>query len=373
MTFRSVWIALAVGLVALAPVALGDDDGLVTVTVEGAGMSREEALHNAKRKAVEQGSGTYVYSQTKTENFALVKDTILARSAGFIHSVEVLSWTTDADGIVGVRIKAQVSLKGIKDTWGVVTSLLQDRGRPKIMVFLRERIGTDYQDSSTVATRIENLLLKSGFLLVDRKQIKAIDEKDLQTAIEENNPAKAAAIAKKFGAQLFVTGTANASAGRQQNIYGRAYYTYEAEANVRCYRSDTGQLLSSIPGKPTRGVKEVWRSAAKQALDLQAQQVAPQVQMDILRFWQDALEGRGEVKLQISGVSFRQYVQIKKALNTLQKVKGVSPEYHNQIVDASIQTDLTAIQLAEKIIEVLEDLEIQDVSANVIKGTWKGQ
>lgn len=371
MAFRSAWFSVAVVLL-LTLTALGDD-GLVSVTVEGAGMSREEALHDAKRKAVEQGAGSYVYSQSKTENFALVKDTILARSAGFVHSVEILNWSSDPDGIVGVRIKAQVSVKGIKDTWGVVTNLLQDRGRPKIMVFLRERIGTEYQDSSTVATRIENQLLKSGFLLVDRKQIKAIDEKDLATAIQENDPAKAAAIAKKFGAQLFVTGTANASAGRQQNIYGRLYYTYEAEANIRCYRSDTGQLLSAIPGQATRGVKEVWRSAAKQALDLQAQQVAPKVQMDILRFWQDALEGRGEVKLQISNVSFRDYVQIKKALNGLANIKGISPEYHNKIVEASIQTDLTGMQLAEKIIEVLEGLEIEDVSANVIKGTWKGQ
>ncbi len=132
-------------------------------------------------------------------------------------------------------------------------------------------------------------------------------------------------------------------------------------------------MLSAIPGEATRGVKEVWRSAAKQALDLQAQQVAPKVQMDILRFWQDALEGRGEVKLQISNVSFREYVEIKKALNALANVKGVTPEYHNKIVEASIQTDLTGMQLAEKIIGVLEGLEIEDVSANVIKGTWKGQ
>jgi hypothetical protein len=357
----------------LAGAAGASAQELVTVTVEGAGMSREEALHDARRKAVEEGAGSYIYSQSKTEDYTLVKDTVLARAAGFIHSVEILNWSSDPDGVVGVRIRAKVSIQGIKDTWGVVTNLLEDRGRPKIMVFIRERIGADYQESSTVATRIESSLLESGFLLVDRKQIKAIDEKDLAAAIQENNPAKAAAVAKKFGAQLFITGTANASSGGQQNIYGRRYYTYEAEANVRCFRSDTGQLLSSIPGQPTRGVKEVWRSAAKQALDLQAKQVAPKVTGDILRFWQDALQGRGEVKLQIADVSFRQYVKIKKGLTALKNVKGVSPEYHNKIVEASIQTDLTAIQLAEKLVEALEDLEITDVSANVIKGSWKGR
>ncbi|MFW5839566.1 MAG: hypothetical protein ACOCZE_03210 [Planctomycetota bacterium] len=372
---RTFLLLLAFGMIALsfsARAVRAQDAGLKTVTVSGSGMDQQEAIHDAKRKAIEEAAGTYIYSQSKTEDFVLVKDTVLARSAGFVQSFEVLSSQTSFDGIVTIRAKAVVSVQGIKDLWGTVTMLLKDRGRPKIMVFIQERIAGQVQPSSTVQTRIEQQLLKSGFQLVDRNQIKAIDEKDLAVAISESDPAKAQAIAQRFGAQLFITGLANAASGGVKNLYGTEMYTYEAEANIRCYRSDTGQLLSSTPGTATRGVQRVWRSAAKQALDLQAQQITPKVVDDILRFWQDALEGRGEVQLKISNIGFKEYLDLKKALNTLRGVKDVrNANYSNKIAELSIETDLTAEALAEKIVtEIDSKIEIEGLTQNVIKGKY---
>ncbi len=343
---------------------------LVEVTVTGIGMNKEEALHDAKRKAVEQGAGSYIYSQSKTKDFALVKDTVLSRSAGFIQEHEVISSRQAVDGSWEVQIRALVSIKGIQDTWGVVQSLLADRGRPKIMVFVRERIGGMDVESSTVQARIENLLLESGFLLVNREQLKAIDMKDLEAAVAENRPAKIQAIAKRFGAQLFITGTASATAGEQKRVSGVPLSPYEAEANVKCYRSDTAQLLSSIPGTPTRGVDRVWRSAAKKALDAQAQQVAPEVRDDVLRFWQDALEGRGEIQLHVAKLSFKQYLTLKKQLQKVDGVESVNTRYHNKTAECSIQSDLRAEALAEKLVGAVENLEITDLSQNVIKADW---
>jgi len=226
-------------------------------------------------------------------------------------------------------------------------------------------------ESSTVQTRIENLLLKSGFLLVDKEQIKAIDAKDLAAAAAEDSPARLQAIAKRFGAQLFISGTANATAGEQKNIGGIPVSTYQAEANIKCYRSDTAQLLSSIPGESTRGADRVWRSAATKSLDLQAQQIAPRVQFDILRFWQDALAGRGEVKLIVEGVTFKQYVELKKALGEVKQVKDVAATYANQVAECSLQSDVNAETLAEKLLEAVSKLDITDVTQNVIKAKYK--
>lgn len=357
---------------------------LVEVTVTGAGMDKDEAIRDAMRKAVERGAGTFIYSQSETRDFVLVRDTVLARSAGFVQSHKILSARQVADGSWEVKITAVVSIKGVVDTWGVVTTMLKQMGRPKIMVFINEKImgmkvgeagraifGPTIQvANSTVQTRIENLLLKSGFLLVNREQLKEIDKKDLVAAVADDNPAKVQAIAKRFGAQLFISGVANATAGEFKRISGIPIFTYQAEANVKCYRSDTAQLLSSIPGQSTRGADRVWRSAANKALDLQAQHVAPKVRSDILRFWQDALAGRGEVQLHVAGVSFKQYVQLKKALKEIKQVKDVTTKYHNKNAECSIVSDVNAETLAEKLVEAFENLEITDVSQNVIKAKF---
>lgn len=366
----AVFVAAA-AIPALAQPAPKKGGGIVAVTVTGAGVTPDDALRDAMRKAIETGAGTFISSQSQTRDFVLVKDTILARTAGFIQSHKVLSQRRLPDGTWEVKITAMVSVKGIKDTWGAVTTLLQQMGRPKIMVFVQEKIAGSRQDDSTVQTRIENLLLKSGFVLVDKSQLKAIDKKDLAAAVAEDSPARVQAIAKRFGAQIFITGSANSTAGPTKTVSGIQLFPYQAEANIRCFRSDTAQLMSSIPGQPTRGVDRVRRSAANKALDAQARQIAPKVLADILRFWQDALAGRGEVQLHVEGVSFKQYVALKKKLKAVKEVKAVTAKYSNTIATCSLQSDVNAETLAEKLIDALPELEITDVTQNVIKAKVK--
>lgn len=373
---RALWrIALALPLLAALPAsaqnAVKVGDNLVKVTVTGGGMSEVDALRDAKRKAVERGAGTLISSHSEAKDFTLVRDTVLARAAGFIQSIEVVSKETMPDGTCEVKVVAVVSVQGIEDTWGAVKVLLKQVGRPKIMVFIRERIEGKAQDDSTVQTRIENILLKSGFLLVDKNQLKAIDRRDLESAVAEDNTAKVQAIAKRFGAQIFVTGIANCTADARKSIRGVVLYPYQAESNIRTFRSDSAQMLSSIPGASTRGVDRVWRSAAKRALDAQAQVVAPKVQMDILYHWQEVVAGRGELQFHVEGLSFMQYAKLKKQLQTIKEVKDVTAKYSNKIAECSIQSDVNAESLAEKIIEVIGDIEITDVSQNVIKATFK--
>ena len=363
---------LAAFLVALPPAARAQTKGkdLATVTVTGAGMDKKEALRDAQRKAVEQGAGTYIYSESKTRDFALVKDTVLARAAGFVQSYEILSEKRMEDGTWEVRIRAVVSVKGVVDAWGAVKTLLQQMGRPRIVVFLKERIGTQVVDDSTVQARIENLLLKSGFILVDKKQIEALAKKDKLLATLEDKPDQFLALLKKTRAQIVITGTANCETQGRKVVSGVTLWNYEAEANVRCYRTDTGQLLSKIPGVPTRGSGRVARSAAKMALDFQAQQIAPLVQRDVLQFWQDAMGGLGEMELHVENMTFKQYVDLKKKLAAVKGVKDVTGQYNKALTTVSIQSDVTAEVLAERIAEGVSGLEISDVSQNVIKAKF---
>lgn len=355
--------------------AFGANKNLATVTVVGEGMTKAEAMRDGQRKAIERAAGTLIYSQSQTRDFAIVRDTVLARAAGFIQSCDILSGGKGPaeDGTWALKLRCVVSKKGIEDTWGVVTNLLKQMGRPKIMVFIRERIDKNWQEVPTVQTRVENLLLKSGFLLVDKGQIKEIDRRDLQSAVAEDKPSLIAAIAKRFGAQIFITGVATATkdADYPKQLYGRMRHKYWGEANVKTFRADTGQLISSIPGKALPGVQGASRSAAKQALDAEGRFIAPKITNNILRFWMDVMEGRGEVRLKVSNIRYGDYVKLKKALAGIKQVKDIRAKYSSRNADVSIEADCTAEVLAEKIAEAMEDkLEITDVSQNVIKADF---
>lgn len=374
------WL-VAVAVLAVVATAWAEPDGaavkvgenLVQITVSGAGMSKDEALRDAQRKAVERGAGTYIHSQSETKDFALVRDTVLAQSAGYLQSFKVLSEKEGDDGTWSVSISAEVSIQGVQNAWGAVTTLMERVGRPKIMVVINEKIGREEQEDSTVQTAIQDELLKSGFALVDRDQLKDIDKKDLAAAVAEDSPARVQAIAKRFGAQMFIKGSANATPGVQKNIGGVLYFTFEGDANIRCFRTDTAQIMSSIAGAPTRGVQQVARSAAKQALDAQARYVCPQLVNNILMHWQEALSGRGEVQLKVEDISFAGYAKLKTDLKAIKNVKDVSGTYANKVAELSIQSDITGEQLAEKLVSAFPMLEITDVTQNVIKAKFKAE
>lgn len=367
---RASLAAVLLLMAAQAQVSLAQNNAnLKTVTVTGRGDGKDAAMADAKRRAVEEGAGSIIYSESQTRDFQLIKDTVLARSAGFIQDVRELG-AGEEDGIYWVKIEATVSIQGIVEMWGTVKNLLQSMGRPKIMVWVTEKIGDELVEDSTVQARIENILLESGFLLVDRERIKQLIKREQDIAVLEDKPEQLIALMKKEGAQIFITGSANAT-GRPQNTGGMQLFAYEAEANMRCYNADTGQLVSRVPGKPTRGVQREWRSAAKQALDFQGKQIAPVVQENLLQFWMDWLGGIGELILRVEGVSFSDYVELEEQLKQLPDIKDINVEYSNDMATFSIQSQARALDIAKEIAKKIKTLKISDVSANVIKATYK--
>ncbi len=374
---------LAMWLVAvcvLGPAAdlLGDPDDeqdaaeFVTVEVSGIGMTEPEAVNDALRKAVEEGAGTFIYSQSETEDFVLVRDTVLARAAGFVHSHEVLSSTEQLDGTWEVRISAVVSVQGIEDTWGVVQNLLTQMGRPKIMVAITETIDGVNQTDSTVQTRIEALLLESGFRLVNKDQLEAIEQTDITAAVLANKPAVIQAIAQRYGAQLFITGSTTAALGERTVAYEAVQINrYGADGDIKCYRSDTAELMSSRNGR-VEAVDRVARLAAKKGLAQLGEDLGPIVQEDILYFWQDALQGRGATRLVMDGLTFTQAMDVEEALLAIDEIESVDMEFNESVAEYELTSAIPAKKLARVLARQLADtLEITSTSQNVIKATFK--
>jgi len=59
------------------------------VTVTGEGPSKEQALSTALRRAVEQGVGTLVQSETTVVDSALVDDKIYSHSKGYVKTYKI--------------------------------------------------------------------------------------------------------------------------------------------------------------------------------------------------------------------------------------------------------------------------------------------
>ena len=77
------------------------------IIVTGYGVSREQALSNAFKTAIEQYIGVVVDSDTMLKNGKLIKDEILTASNGFIQTYKELSINKE-NGLFEVRVEAVV-------------------------------------------------------------------------------------------------------------------------------------------------------------------------------------------------------------------------------------------------------------------------
>lgn len=86
------------------------NDKVVTLVTNGTGSTKEEAIKNALRSAIEQAFGTFVSANTEVLNDELVKDEIVTVSTGNIKTYNVLSSSQLSSGLYDVSVQAVVSI-----------------------------------------------------------------------------------------------------------------------------------------------------------------------------------------------------------------------------------------------------------------------
>ncbi len=354
-----------------------------TVTVTAEGYNRDDALKRALRKALEQGAGVQIAAYSRVENYVLLRDTIYSRAAGIVSDYRVLEEKEGAGGTVIVTIEATVRPDAVAETWGAVQNLLDQIGRPRIMVWIDEHIDGRLQKDSIVAARIEELFTKAGFDLVARNAVDDLRRRAHAEAREEGNAAKLAQLAKDARAHILIRGNANANRAGIENIYNIPAAFYNCDVQARVYYTDTGRLIASESLPQTRaGVrsrKEFSPQAARAALvratfpeaDHPALRppLANRIYEAVMEQWSTQITAGGEIELEIQSLDFKGYARLKQALADVKNVKRVDGDFTKGIGTFRIKADLSAETLALQLTEPPFEqwLEVTDLKLNRIQ------
>ena len=343
--------------------------------VTGRGISEDAARHDALRQALEQGGKVEISSRSQVQDFELIRDTIYARADGIITDYQILEQDEGAGGIYYCKIRAKVRKSAIASTWGEVQNVLDQIGRPGIAVYITERIDGVVQDSSILESQIENRLLKAGFNVYAGEQIRAIAEKESADASAEGNVAKMQAIAKSFGTQIFITGTAQADSAGVREITGQAVAMYNGDAMIKMYYTDTAQLLASESlanwRGGARGFHDLSPQAGKKALENAGVDLVDRCYNSVMRRWATQISSGGELVLEVEGISLADAIKIKKKLKAIDpdKIRNVNHSLTKGMATFRIKAKMTAEELAEHLVE--DDwaalIEIVDLKTNRIQ------
>lgn len=368
--------ALALGVLFAIPGLAAAQQDIVEVTVTGESMTKDGAKRDALRRALEQGGGAEISSHSQVENFTLVRDTIYQRSEGIVSDYKVLQEGEGAGGTYFCKITAKVNKSAIATTWGEVQNVLDQIGQPGIAVMIEETIDGARQNSSILESQIEKRLLEAGFKVYAGEQLRAVAAKESADAASESNVAKLQAIAKDFGAQIFIAGTATANAAGVKELAGEPTAMYNGDGMVKMYYTDTAQLIASESlanwRGGARGYREISPQAGKKALENAGRDLVEWTYATTMKNWATRISAGGEISLEIEGISVGDALKLKQRLRDIDPERIMSvdgPSSTKGISTYRIKAKMTAETLAESLVqgEWANIIEIVDLKSNRIQ------
>lgn len=318
--------------------------------------SREEALNRALRDAIEKGVGTLIDSETMVQNFRLLDDKVYSQVKGYVKSYQIISDNQGEGGLYRIEVKAVVALGRLRKSIKGLNIIMEKKGRPRIMVVFSESIDGLQQPGAVTQTEIEKAFLKDNFPLIDRAQMEMIKSRD--ATLSYADPLKAAALGRRYGAEVVIVGEASSDLVDTSRPYGVSVYVYQAQVSAKAVKVDTASLMASDSvDSLQRGSGRI--PTAKKSLKDAGGKLADAMMEEIVERWRSEVYNLVSIQLICQNTTFDKLNLLKGKLRDLDSVKSVDERSfvnHIAIIDVEMagNTDMLATKLTEFIEPLVE-------------------
>lgn len=233
-------------------------EGCGTILGGDTARARDEAIIDARRRALEKGFGVYVDSETIVRNAVLFDDIIRTRVPGFIKSDRILEGQEGPRGnsLYCVAIEAWVIPQELKERLADLVSEVS------VIVLLPETNCSRPETPHIVENQLISKLVRAGYKVLDVKHLKEVHRRDLELAIQRGDREAANRLRFQFLSNLLVGGQAIA-AFSQDN---QGIISARARVEARAVLAETAQILENYPPGEVVGFGTSCEVAGRQAL-----------------------------------------------------------------------------------------------------------
>lgn len=223
-----------------------------TVTAIGEGQTRQAAINNGIRAAVEEALGSMVTSHSNVAQGKLVYDRITSASAGYVKNYQVLA--EGKDPVTDVyKVKLSVDLDDIK-LKDAVAKFMEDPkfqrtfqetkfDERKVVVLYKPRTGLDLPYNSkavqSVMDLIQDRLASKGFRVFLPDQLQRIRGRAAEMVVDEETAIN---IARQETGDAVVLVSFDAG----KNPTSDGYYMIYATLSVKAFDCTTGELFANV-------------------------------------------------------------------------------------------------------------------------------
>lgn len=266
------------------------DQNRLVVTLVAAGTSRQDAIDNARRRAVLGSAG-----RALLDGYLIYADDLLSKylanyAQEFVDGVEVVSSeVVGGETVLDVRVFVDWArlLADLKDK----RFLYEPSYKPPFAPFFTESRDGIPSEEGVARTAIIQAFLAAGvkpfegvLLGVQQSVDVASDEFLLRNAVIQ---------AQRNGIEIIVSGTASTKQREQRDIYFDNFVFYDCEMTASLIRVDTGETLYKTETTGSASARD--RSEAiRLSIERAAEQVATEFSEDLLPWWPVVVVVRGQ-------------------------------------------------------------------------------
>jgi hypothetical protein len=298
----------------------------------GYGQTKDAAIEQAKRDAVEVGLGAFISSET-TVTVTTFEDKIWSKAQGFVKTFKVVSESQGPDGLWEITIDAEVTqmLDQVMQDEAALQTLLNAMNRPRIIFMIREDNLIDNTPTDFAETKLLSMFYEKGFDVVDRQLVQALKgEQDYEQALAGNVSA-AAKIASMLGAEVIVIGTAKISSGGKVP-YSKTMFSGQADLNGKIVRADTGEILAVVPSAHGKEPHISASTAGVNAVNEAAGILGTDIIRQLIQKWSTQQSNFIKVYIVLKNVDFMSYMTFESFLKA-QMVSGIRNAYAKGLND----------------------------------------
>ena len=231
-------------------------DGYGTILNNDVAQARDEALIDARRRALEGAVGVQIDAETITRNQALFDQSVRARTGGLVQAERVLEEAPTTDGRFRVRLECWVKATAVQERVAQMVSNLS------FVVLVPERNLDAQAAQPVIENEIVRRLTGEGFRVLDARHVERLARRDQLDALERGDDDAARAIGRRFLANLIVVG--QATSRPSQNTGG--IVSAHANVTVRVIEADTGRIVANVALDRVRGFAAAPEAAGQDAL-----------------------------------------------------------------------------------------------------------
>ncbi len=302
-------------------------EGVGTILTGDVAQARDEAIIDARVRALEKAVGVLVDAETLVQNELLLSATVRNTSSGMITDYQVVSEGAEGD-LYRLKISAKVEKAELEEQ--IKTNLTSNL---TVIIQIDEEMAGEPIDDSLIENELVEGFIDAGYDVRDREHVEMVRQRDSEITRIEGDVEQAQMIGLRFLSNLVIKGTAKTSVHANKSEYAPSISIPSAHARVTCrmVEVETGKIIGQEQVRRIKDFGQDEFDASEKAME----KAAPEIVKKVLSWMNSEYLVNKMKTVRVEAKGLPSLASYRRLLNLVSKLRWVEAVEAGEFKDGS--------------------------------------